>query len=473
MDNSKKFLSIFTAVMLGFLITSCVQDDDFSVPKDLGVEENKGLEALLSSGATEVSMAELKLRYANNYRKPVLIDTDVYIKGYVSSSDKEGNFFKELFLQNAAENPTEGIKVILNQVDTYNQYNVGREVYIQLKGLYIGEERMGNEVVTIGGEVATDQYGTTVKRLTENQRTQQVFRSQNTLELIPIQLNLSEVNISHLGLFVQFNNVEFPEDLDGKRYFDPAQDFDTLRVLQACSEDIGYSYFTLETSSFASFKEALLPTGNGSLEGVISKTFDGSALVIVLNDLNGVNMTKTRCTPLSIEDFNTVFKEDFESVVEDADLDLEGWTNFAQAGKVKWQTHISDGNGYAGFNPIGSGNTSNIGWLITPGYKKNLNSSAYLNFQSAQNDVRSSTNILDVMISTDYDGANLQAATWNRLEASLPSHTSPSQEFMDSGLIDLSSYEGILYIAFKVTGNGRSTSLSGAYLIDDILILEQ
>lgn len=473
MFDTNRILAAFITLTMCLSLTSCVQDDDFSVPKDLGVEENKGLEALLSSGATEVSMAELKLRYANNYRKPVLIDTDVYIKGYVSSSDKEGNFFKELFLQDAAENPTAGIKVILNQVETYNQYNVGREVYIQLKGLYIGEERVGNEVVTIGGEVATDQYGTTVKRLTENQRTQQVFRSQNTLELIPIQLNLSEVNVSHLGLYVQFNNVEFPEDLDGKRYFDPTQDFDTLRALQACTDDIGYSYFNLETSSFASFKEALLPTGNGSMKGVISKTFDGSVLVLVLNDLNGVTMTQPRCSPLSIADFNTVFKEDFELVMEDADLDLEGWINFTQAGKVKWKTHISDGNGYAAFNPIGSGNTSNIGWLITPGYKKDLNSYAYLNFKAAQKDVRSASNILEVMISTDYDGTTIPSATWSRLDASLPAHSSPSHEIMDSGLIDLSSYEGILYIAFKVTGNGRTTSLSGAYLIDDILILEK
>ena len=473
MIKSIRFLEIFTTIIVALMITSCVQDDDFSVPDNLGAEENKGLQTLFESGALEIPMAELKIKYANNYKKPVLIDTDLYIKGYVSSSDKEGNFFKELFIQDAPEHPTAGIKIILNQVDTYNQYNVGREIYIQLKGLYIGEERVGNEVVAIGGEVATDQYGTTVQRLTENQRAQQVFRSETTVELIPLPLKFSEVNTAHLGIYVQFNNAEFPENLSGNRYFDPIQDFDTLRTIQACSDDIDYSYFTLETSSFASFKEALLPTGNGTIKGIISKTFDGSALVLVLNDLNDVNLTESRCTPLSIDDFNTVFKESFEEVIDDADLDLEGWTNFSQAGKVKWKTHISDGNGYAAFNPIGSGNASNIGWLIAPGYKKDAQSYAYLSFKAAQNDVRSSTNILEVMISTDYDGANIPSATWSPLEASLPSHNSPSHEFLDSGLIDLSSYEGILYIAFKVTGNGRTTSQSGAYLIDDILILEK
>ncbi|HXJ99491.1 MAG TPA: hypothetical protein VNJ50_11625, partial [Gelidibacter sp.] len=64
-------------------------------------------------------------------------------------------------------------------------------------------------------------------------------------------------------------------------------------------------------------------------------------------------------------------------------------------------------------------------------------------------------------------------ATWHRLDAILPSHNTPLNEFMDSGLIDLSAYEGILYIAFKVTGNGRTTSLSGAYQIDDLFIFEK
>ena len=473
MFKTNRILATFITITMSMVMTSCVQDDDFSVPDDLGVEENKGLEALLASGAIEVSFTELKLKYANNYKKPVLIDTDLYVKGYVSSSDKEGNFFKEIFLQNAPENPTAGIKVILNQVETYNQYNFGREVYIKLKGLYIGEERVGNGLVTIGGETATDQYGTTVKRLTENQRKQQLFRSQNTLELIPLQLQFSEVSAAHLGLYVQFNDVEFNDDLEGKRYFDPAQDFDTVREMQTCSSDIGYFYFPLETSSFTTFKDVLLPLGNGTIKGVITKTFDGSAIVLALNDLEGVNMNESRCTPVGIDDFNIVFKEDFESAVDDADVDFEGWTNFAQAGKVKWKTNISDANGYAEFNPVGSGNTSNIGWLITPGYHKNAQSRAYLNFKAAQYQVRSSTNILEVMISTDYDGSNVQAATWHHLEASLPSQSTPSHEFLDSGLIDLSSYEGILYIAFKVTGNGRTTSLSGAYLIDDILISEK
>lgn len=473
MFKIKHILAVFVRTAISILMISCVQDDDFSIPNDLGIEENKGLEALLESAATELSMTELKLKYANNYKRPVLIDTDIYIKGYVSSSDKEGNFFKEIYLQDAPENPTSGIKIILNQVETYNQYNFGREVFIQLKGLYIGEERVGNGVMAIGGTTATDQYGTTVQRLSENQRAQQFFRSENTLELAPLPLHFSEINDLHLGLYVQFDGVEFVDNLEGKRYFDPTQDFDTLREIQACSNDVGYSYFSLETSSFASFKDILLPVGNGTIKGVVSKTFDGSSIVITLNDLNDVNMNDNRCTPLGIEDHDIVINENFESAVDGIDLELEGWTNSAQTGSVRWKTRKSDDNGYAEFTPIGSGNASNIVWLITPAFNSDSQSRTYLNFRAAQNNVRSASNILEVMISTNYDGTNVQSATWHSLTPNLPSQNTPSNEYLDSGLIDLSSYEGILYIGFKVTGNGRSTSLSGAYMIDDVLISQK
>lgn len=473
MFKTKNILAILLMIVISITMTFCVQDDDFSVPDGLGTEENKGLEALLESGAIEISIPELKLKYANNFKKPVLIETAVYVKGYVSSSDKEGNFFKEVYLQNAPENPTAGIKLILNQVDTYNQYNFGRELFINLKGLYIGEERVGNGVAAIGGFTATDQFGTTVQRLTENQRAQQVFRSQNTLELQPLQLLFSEINELHLGLYVQFENVQFSENLEGKRYYDPIQDFDTIREMQACTNEIGYSHFPLETSSFATFKDDLLPMGNGTIKGVISKTFDGSSIVLTLNDLGDLSMNDQRCKALGIEDFDVVISEDFESVVENADLDIDGWTNVAQAGNMRWKARKTDANGYAEFNPIGSGNTSNIGWLILPGFDKKSQTSTYLNFKAAQNNVRSASNILEVMISTNYDGTNVQSATWHRLDAYLPSQNTPSNVYIDSGLINLSAYEGMLCIGFKVTGNGRTTSLSGAYKIDDILVSQK
>ena len=180
------FKNYLLALLASVAIVSCVQDDDFSVPESVGTEENKALTDLLSGDINIVSISEVKAMYDsdpdgdgdNDDAVPFRVDTNIVVKGYVTSSDLTGNFYKEVYLQDSPENPTAAIKIILSQVDSYNRFNKGREVYINLNptfesgapaGLYIGEERTGNEVITIGGGTETDQYGTTVTSLSKNQ----------------------------------------------------------------------------------------------------------------------------------------------------------------------------------------------------------------------------------------------------------------------------------------------------------------
>ena len=72
-------------------------------------------------------------------------------------------------MQDEIENPTAGIKVSINQVDSYNQFNVGREVYIKLQGLYVGETNSGDGVIAIGG--GADAAGDEIPEISENRAT--------------------------------------------------------------------------------------------------------------------------------------------------------------------------------------------------------------------------------------------------------------------------------------------------------------
>ncbi|MFH4963585.1 DUF5689 domain-containing protein [Gaetbulibacter sp. M235] len=468
MKNIKRILMLMVAVVASFTIASCVQDDDFVVPSSLGIEENSRLKTLLD-GATEVSMADVKAMYQEGDFIEA-IDTDIYVKGYVSSSDQAGNFFKEFFIQDSPTNPTIALKVILNQVDTYNQFNLGREVYISLKGLYIGEERVGNGVTTIGGGTETDQYGTTVTSLSLNQIKLSVLRSENTMEITPLVVTFSEITKAYVGLLISVENVEFADNLAGKRYFDPTQDYDTQRTLQACG-GFNYTQFSLETSAFASFQNELLPTGNGTITAVVSKTFDGSSLILALNTTDDVNFTNSRCSLLDPNDFTTLFEEDFQSATNNTNLNFVGWTNFAEAGSWVWREKVFSGNGYTEFSTFNSGSPSNIAWLVTPGFDMDAQDNEFLNFKTAQHHLESPDNTLEIFVSTDYDGTNVLAATWEPISATLASQSNSWYEFIDSGLIDLSSYTGTLYVAFKVVGSGTDTTLDGAYQVDDFSII--
>jgi len=79
---------------------------------------------------------------------------------------------------------------------------------------------------------------------------------------------------------------------------------------------------------------------------------------------------------------------------------------------------------------------------------------------------------LGVYISTDYTGdGNPQNASWTELTANIA--TSPSGSYGDwtaSGEVDLSSYSGDVYIAFKYNSDAGQ---SGVFYLDDFLIFSE
>jgi len=468
--KTNKLLMLTLSIVALFTITSCVEDDDYTVPTSIGNEENEKLQDLLATG-TELTISEVKALYSEG--TPYEVESNLYVKGYVSSSDQTGNFYKEFFIQDSPTDPTNALKVIIDQVDSYNQFNLGREVYINLQGLFIGEERVGNGIITIGGDTETDQYGTTVLRINEVLAKEKILRSAVTETLSPLTVAFSQINNNHVGILVKVENVEFADDELGLNYFDPTQAFDTQRTLQTCV-GLNYNTFILETSSFASFKDYSLPEGNGDLVAVVNKTYDGSTLVLALNSTDDVAITddvNDRCVLLDPNDFVTIFNEDFQTVTNNTDLDLTGWTNFAEEGGWVWREKTYDGNGYAEFSTYNSGDDVNIAWMITPGIDMDAQDNEFLNFKSAQHHLDSPENTLEIFVSTDYDGSNVLDATWEPISATIATQSNSWYDFVDSGLIDLSEYTGMLYVAFKVTGSGTDTQLDGAYQIDDVSII--
>lgn len=469
--KTNKFFTLFTIIAMSFAVTSCVQDDDYSVPSSLGDEENALLQTLLSGNATEVTIAQVKAMYLVESdpgdNAAVQIDENIYVKGYVSSSDQTGNFFKEFYIQDSPSNPTGALKIALNQVDTYNQFNLGREVYINLNGLYVGEERIENGVVTIGGDSETDDFGTTIVRLDEIQSRRFVLRSPTTELMEPLEVSISQITNDHVGLLVSLQNVEFADNLIGDTYFDPNEAFDTQRTLQSC-EGATYTEFNLETSSFANFKNQPLPAGNGTLTAVVNKTFDGSSLIVALNSPDDVNMTNSRCTLLT-----PIFIEDFQDVQDNSNLDIPGWVNFAEEGGELWTEQLFSGVGTAEFSAFSTGDNLNIGWLVSPGIDMDAQNGEILNFKTAQHhlSVDSEDNGIKVFVSTDFDGSDVLGATWEEKTANFPTMSTSWYELIGSGPIDLSSYTGTLYIAFRVTGAGNDNDLTGAFQVDDVAIV--
>ena len=461
----------FVAVIITCLVTvACVQDDDFTIPSSIGNEENENLTNLLSrieAGEVQlITIDQLKAQFISD-DEATEIASEIAVKGYVSSSDATGNFYKEFFIQDAAEDATSAIKISLNQVDSYNQFNMGREVYIYLKDLYLGEANGGDGVYTIGGDMNSDGE---VEALTANEVPMYLFRSENSYTIVPKVV--SALSSNDVGIFVTLNDVEFTTSGVGQPYVSPTDDYDTQRTIQRCT-GFNYSTFLMETSAFASFKNEILPSGGGSISGVVSKDYYGDNLVLALNTSDDVLMDGSRCELLDINDFTEIISEDFQSAIHNTNLDFPGWTNFAEEGAWVWRERVYSGNGYTEFSTYNSPDDVNIAWLISPGVDLDAQENEFLNFKMAQHHLQSDLNTAEVFISTDFDGSNVLGATWISVSANLPSQSNSWYQFVDSGLIDLSSYSGTLHVAFKVTGSGTDQTLDGAYQLDDFTILGQ
>ena len=484
------FKNYLLAILACVAIVSCVQDDDFSVPESVGTEENKKLTQLLLGGVNLVSISELKAMYDsdpngdgdNDDAMPFRVDTDIVVKGYVTSSDLTGNFYKEVYLQDSPENPTAAIKVILSQVDSYNRFNKGREVYINLNptysdgstgGLYIGEERTGNEVITIGGGTETDQYGTTVTSLSQNQMNASMLRSEITEEIVPLNVQFSQIQSIHIGMYVQIDNVEFEDNLAGLRYFDPSEDYDTQRTLQSCA-GFSYSNMNIETSSFSNFKNEMLPGGNGSISAIVAKTYDGSSLILALNTTDDVVFNGERCELLNVEDFNILFEEDFEAYSNFDEISGD-WTNYIEEGTRDWIARTTTDTGNPGsriaqISAYNSGDVSTVSWLITPGIDLDAQEFEFFDFESSNS--FSDGSELELLISTDWDGTDVgvSSATWTSLPGTIVPDDTYYKDWIYSGLVDLSPYSGTAHIAFKYIANSGNT---GTYEIDNVKVLVQ
>lgn len=166
-----------------------------------------------------------------------------------------------------------------------------------------------------------------------------------------------------------------------------------------------------------------------------------------------------------------IFSEDFQTAVNNTNLDLPGWTNFAQAGTRLWREKTFSGNGYAEFSAFNNGEASNIVWLVTPkitttGYDQYL-----FTFDTAKAflDVDSPDNTITAFYSTNFTG-NVAAATWTAIQPlNIPKKSADNYTFSTTRYKFPMS--GDIHFAFKYVGNGLPNStLDGLFQIDNVAV---
>ena len=281
----KKYFSIIRIFILSLTVflTSCVQDDVYSTPD---------LQGKCQDLTPTKTIAEVKAAFALASTNNVTITEDIIIEGYVSSSDESGNVYKTIYLQDAPENPTQGLVVSVDAVSTYTSYPQGSKVYIKLKGLAFG--KYGNVLqvgyMNLDPVTNTSEFG----RIPEKLVKEHLVRScAPKAQIVPKVITLSQLSSSIdplIGALVQVNNAEFPVNLLCNVYAPNGTSVDRRIVDPTRPADA--STRVVRNSGYATFASEQLPSGNGTFVGVLSRY--NSTYQFYINRVSDLNMKGPR-----------------------------------------------------------------------------------------------------------------------------------------------------------------------------------
>lgn len=262
-------------LLLFILMAACVKDQDYSTPT---------INCAEPSISTTNTIQQVKEMYT--FGGATVIETDVIIEGYVVSNDEAGNIYKAISIQDKPENPTAAIKISIDQTDLYTKYNVGRKIYVKLKGLAIGYSFGSLQIGAVDG--------TELGRISSTEINDYIVRSCEVAEIIPKIAAISDLNETHLEMLIQLENVQFRSNELEKSYGNLNNSITVNRVLESFNSSCELEdEIILRNSGYSTFKNESLPEGKGSVVAIFSNYYEDYQLYI--RDTNDINFKEERC----------------------------------------------------------------------------------------------------------------------------------------------------------------------------------
>lgn len=193
----------------------------------------------------------------------VAIDSNAVISGIVVMDDRSGNYYKKMVIQDS----TGGIEVLVDQNNLYNDYPVGRKVYVQLKGLFIGEYGQNKQLgytPDASGSVSNIPFVEAGKYIIKANYPNPVVADTFTVAELS---NVSAMQ-AHLNTLIAIKDVEFADDAVGAPY---AQLASLASATNRTIKDCNGSTITLRTSGYANFQPLSIPGGRGIIVGIYTR----------------------------------------------------------------------------------------------------------------------------------------------------------------------------------------------------------
>ena len=243
-------INLVLVIGLAFIFNACKEPDWYMEPQEL----------------SNTTIAELKEIHTRGNLDT--IPDHIVIAGIVVSNDSAGNYFKTLTIQDA----TGGIEIKINQTNLYREYPIGQKILVKCKGLIIGDyggmEQLGWIYNGGVGQISPNALNNYFLK----------YRSPVSIPAPTLVTDYAQLSPTLVCKFVKFENVSFASNAVGQPW---AETSPTNRTLQMNGGTV-----VVRTSNYANFKDALVPSGTGTVQGVL--TIFNDTYQLMLRDLHDV-----------------------------------------------------------------------------------------------------------------------------------------------------------------------------------------
>lgn len=246
------------------IFTGCM-DNRWEIPGTDGSEF--GNEAVTETNL--VSIAQLKQKYATVIYNGSYVQFEelTQIKGVVTGNDVQGNLYSQV----AIEDGTGSMIICIAQGGLYGQMQVGREILIELKGLYIGGYGQQPEI----GTPYTNANGRTYVSRISRAIWQQHYKLLGMKSVSPADFDktkLGDANYmkENCGRLMTIRGVKF-QGANGKKVYAADKDKDAANSVNRSLQGISSNQLVVRTSTYADFAKTPLPQGEVDITGIFTR----------------------------------------------------------------------------------------------------------------------------------------------------------------------------------------------------------
>ena len=277
-----KYISYISVLMLGTVgLSSC--NDNWETPPMVypvsNLEANVGLDAL-------------KAKYWSSDRNSVnTIGTvgdivagasqsgdSAIFKGRVISESASGNIYNSIVVQ--GEDCALNISVRTNKLTAIPAF--GQEIFVNVTGMKIGNY---NGLMQLGAEgTYNGAPSMTFMESADFEAKFQINGVPDPSKVDTVLITLPEIASKSQDVLLKYQSQLVR--IDGLTFDEPGQPFAGSQNTNRYAKDAAGNSINVRTSAYASFKNDLVPSGQGSVVGILS--FYGTDWQLLLNDITGI-----------------------------------------------------------------------------------------------------------------------------------------------------------------------------------------